>query len=85
MGIFTIVARLVEVTGEGYGNAPEPSFGTHFFQDLLESQIYPLAIYLDHPEMQFNRKFFDKQPNRLLAFLPEHDRISGLSTRDQCC
>ncbi len=62
---------LVEVTGEGYGNAPEPSFGTHFFQDLLESQIYPLAIYLDHPEMQFNRKFFDKQPNRLLAFLPE--------------
>jgi hypothetical protein len=62
---------LVEVTGEGYGNAPEPSFGTHFFQDLLESQIYPLAIYLDHPEMQFNRKFFDEMPNHLLAFLPE--------------
>jgi hypothetical protein len=62
---------LVEVTGEGFGNAPEPSFGTHFFQDLLESQIYPLAIYLDHPEMQFNRKFFDELPNHLLAFLPE--------------
>ncbi len=62
---------LVEVTGEGFGNAPEPSFGTHFFQDLLESQIYPLAIYLDHPEMQFNRKFFDELPNHLLAFLPD--------------
>lgn len=62
---------LVEVTGQGYGNAPEPSFGTHFFQDLMESQIYPLAVHLDHPEMQFNRKFFDMLPNHLLAFLPD--------------
>lgn len=66
---------LIEITGAGYGNAPEPSFGTHFFQDLLESQIYPLAIYLDHPDMQFNRKFFDETPNRLLAFLPEFSRM----------
>jgi hypothetical protein len=66
---------LVEVTGEGYGNAPEPSFGTHFFQDLLESQIYPLAVYLDHPEVQFNRSFFDKLPNHLLAFLPDHGAL----------
>ncbi len=62
---------LVEVTGAGYGNAPEPSFGTHFFQDLLESQIYPLAIYLDHGETSFNNKFFDGLPNHLLAFLPD--------------
>lgn len=67
---------LVEVTGEGFGNAPEPSFGTHFFQDLLESQIYPLAIYLDHPQMQFNRKFFDKMPNHLQAFLPDMANLS---------
>jgi hypothetical protein len=63
---------LVEVTGAGYGNAPEPSFGTHFFQDLLESQIYPLAIYLDHAETSFNERFFNALPNHLLAFLPDH-------------
>lgn len=62
---------LVEVTGAGFGNAPEPSFGTHFFQDLLESQIYPLAIYLDHGETRFNDYFFDGLPNHLLAFLPD--------------
>ena len=62
---------LVEVTGAGYGNVPEPSFGTHFFQDLLESQIYPLAIDLDHSETQFNRRFFDGLPNHLAAFLPD--------------
>ena len=38
---------LVEVTGKGRGAVPEPSFGTHFFQDLLEAQIYPLAVNLD--------------------------------------
>ena len=35
---------LVELAGPGIGPAPEPSLGTHFFQDLLEQQIYPLAI-----------------------------------------
>lgn len=69
---------LVEVTGQGFGNAPEPSFGTHFFQDLLESQIYPLAIYLDHPEMQFNRKFFYETPNHLLAILPEMKKLTDI-------
>ena len=62
---------LVEVTGQDMGLAPEPSFGTHFFQDLLESNIYPLAVYLDDDGMIFNRQFFYHTPNRILAFLPE--------------
>ncbi len=64
---------LIEVSGHGISAAPEPSFGTHFFQDLVESNIYPLAIYLDDPEVQFNRLFFYDTPNRLAAFLPEAD------------
>ena len=62
---------LVEVSGEGIGSAPEPSFGTHFFQDLVESQIYPLAIFLDDPNAVLNRKFFYDTPNRLAEYLPE--------------
>jgi hypothetical protein len=57
---------LIELSGQGVGTAPEPSFGTHFFQDLMEAQIYPLAIYLDDEDAVFNRKFFYKTPNRLL-------------------
>ncbi len=56
---------LVELAGEGIGPAPEPSLGTHFFQDLLEAQIFPLAIYLDDKQTVFNRKFFFDTPNRL--------------------
>lgn len=62
---------LVELAGEGIGSAPEASFGTHFFQDLVESNIYPLAIYFDDPDVVFNREFFYNTPNRLAALLPD--------------
>lgn len=60
---------LVELAGEGIGSAPEPSFGTHFFQDLMEAQIYPLAIYLKDEDAIFNREFFYKTPNRLSRWI----------------
>jgi len=60
---------LVELAGEGCGLPPEPSLGTHFFQDLLESQIYPLALHMDDPRTVFNQEFFDKTPNCLDAWL----------------
>jgi hypothetical protein len=63
-------SALVELTGLGFGPAPEASFGTHFFQDLLEEAIIPLAIYLDDPDVVFNRKFFYQAPNRLASILP---------------
>ncbi len=55
---------LVELAGQGYGLPPEPSLGTHFFQDLLESQIYPLAIYLDDPASVFCRDCLNAAPDR---------------------
>ena len=61
---------LVEVTGPGIGVAPEASFGTHFFQDLVESNIYPLAVYLDDDKVVFERGFFYSTPNKLEEFLP---------------
>ncbi|MCE1252336.1 MAG: PEP/pyruvate-binding domain-containing protein [Anaerolineae bacterium] len=64
---------LVELAGQGVGPEPEPSLGTHFFQDLLESQIYPLAIYLDADTTVFNRKFFYDTPNRLDEFVKNVD------------
>jgi hypothetical protein len=67
---------LVEVSGHGISGAPEPSFGTHFFQDLVEANIYPLAIYLDDPDAQFNHTFFYDTPNKLEAFLPEAKECS---------
>jgi hypothetical protein len=60
---------LVELSGESIGASPEPSFGTHFFQDLMEAHIYPLAVFLDDRDVVFNRDFFYRTPNKVLKFI----------------
>jgi hypothetical protein len=60
---------LVEVSGKGVGVAPEPSLGTHFFQDLMEAQIFPLAVNLDEPETTFRRDFFYDSPNSISKWI----------------
>jgi hypothetical protein len=60
---------LVELTGKGIGPDLEPSFGTHFFQDLMEAHIYPLNVNLDDRDTLFNRHFFYETPNHLPDFL----------------
>jgi len=67
---------LVELAGEGIGPEPEPSLGTHFFQDLMESQIYPLAVYLDDSATVFNRNFFYQTPNHLADWEDADEKIS---------
>jgi len=57
------------LAGEHFGLPPEPSLGTHFFQDLMESQIYPLAIPLDEGQNMINEDFFEETPNRISEFI----------------
>ena len=61
---------LVEVTGPGIGVAPEPSLGTHFFQDLMEASIYPLAVDLADARSHFHTEWLEDAPNHLLEFCP---------------
>ncbi len=65
---------LIELSGAGVGTAPDPSLGTHFFQDLMEAQIYPLVIDFDAKDTVFNREFFYNSPNCLsdLIEVPEN-------------
>ncbi len=62
---------LVEVSGQGVGPDSEPSYGTHFFQDLIESRIFPLAVHLEDHDSFFNHNFFYKTPNHLTDFMPK--------------
>ena len=64
-------SALIELAYSQQGITPEPSYGTHFFQDLVESQIYPLAIYPDEAGDLFNEEFFNRARNQLAAVLPE--------------
>jgi hypothetical protein len=60
---------LVELAGEAVGASREPSFGTHFFQDLMEANIYPLGVFLDDENTVFKRDFFYETPSHLTEFI----------------
>ena len=66
---------LVEVASKSSFSA-EPSYGTHFFQDLVESQIYPLAVYPDETGDHLNMEFIKKAENHLKKFIPEHSEAA---------
>lgn len=67
---------LVEVSDDRA--ASEPSYGTHFFQDLVEAGIYPLAIALQDPEDEFNAAFLEGATNQLGRLLPEDAEWEGM-------
>ncbi len=61
---------LVEIALPERGYASEPSYGTHFFQDLIESQIYPIALFPDNGNDWLNWEFLKGATNRLMEFIP---------------
>ena len=65
-------AMLVEVARRKGDYVPDLSFGTHFFQDLVESRIRYLALYPDEEGVVFREEFFLKSPNALATLLPEY-------------
>jgi pyruvate,water dikinase len=65
-------AVLVEIAREEHGHVPEVSYGTHFFQDLVEAQILYFPVYPDDAASAFNEAFFRTTPNHLPDVLPDH-------------
>lgn len=65
-------AILIEIARERSGYAPELSFGTHFFQDLVEANIKYLPLYPDEESVLFNDSFFNESKNHLMEFVECH-------------
>ena len=63
---------LVEVASNRAGFTPELSYGTHFFQDLVEDHIIYLPVYPDQKEACFNTDFFDQAKNILKELIPDY-------------
>lgn len=54
---------LLEIAVPGADGVPELSYGTHFFQDLVEGGIHALPVHLDQPQSRLNWEFFRQAPN----------------------
>jgi hypothetical protein len=64
-------AVLIEVARKKGNYVPELSFGTHFFQDLVESDIRYIPLYPDEPEGFLDETFLRRAPNLLPHIVPE--------------
>jgi len=69
---------LSEVAFEGGNLVPELSFGTHFFQDLVESNIFYVALFYKGGEETFNEKLLGHSKNLLKDLLPESSKYSDI-------
>jgi hypothetical protein len=62
---------LVEIAFAREGYTPEVSYGTHFFQDLVEADIVVTSLYPDEPGAYLNEKFLLESENLLASIVPE--------------
>jgi pyruvate, water dikinase len=71
-------AMILEIAKEKGGYTPELSFGTHFFQDLVESNIRYLPLYPDQGEDLFNEKLLLDSDNKLTDVLPSYKNFEDV-------
>jgi hypothetical protein len=62
---------LVEIAFAKEGGTPEVSYGTHFFQDLVEADITVASLFPDEAGSVFDEQFVLSAENLLSAIAPE--------------
>jgi hypothetical protein len=62
---------LIEVAFAKEGYTPEVSYGTHFFQDLVEADIVMIPLFPDNPGGRFDEEFLLNAASCLKELLPE--------------
>ena len=73
-------SMLIEIARKQKNYVPDLSFGTHFFQDLVEAKIRYLPLYPDDKEIIFNEDFFKNSTNNLPILLPQFSHLSDVIT-----
>ncbi|MDG6243484.1 MAG: PEP/pyruvate-binding domain-containing protein [Methanolobus sp.] len=69
---------LVEIAREKAGHTPEVSYGTHFFQDIVEEGIIYMPVYPSTKDSDFNEAFFRNSRNILTDMMPEYEQFSDV-------
>ncbi len=67
---------LIEMAVASKDGVPALSYGTHFYQDLVETGIYSLPLHLEDPRSTFRWQFFREAKNFLEKFSPVDAELS---------
>jgi len=57
---------------------PDLSFGTHFFQDMVEMDIFYMAIYPERKDVIFNLAWLEKQSNIFTDLMPDDQKYKSV-------
>ena len=69
------LTALAEVAFTSGNLMPELSFGSHFFQDLVEAGIFYQALFPENKNCFLNKKWLEEQPNSLEGLTPASARF----------
>lgn len=74
------MAVICEVASKEEGFMPELSYGSHFFQDLVETGIFYAAIFDGHKEVVFNPERILREENVLATLSPQSAHLADVIT-----
>jgi len=66
---------LCEYSSKKDGFMPELSYGSHFFQDIVEAEIFYVAIFDGYTDVFFNPERIIREENIIDSILPEGSRF----------
>jgi len=69
---------ICEYSSKKEGFMPELSYGSHFFQDIVESEIFYVAIFDGYQDVIFNPDRILREENLLTSFLPESGQFNDV-------
>jgi len=72
------IAVLSEIAFSAGNLMPELSFGTHFFQDLVETKIFYVALFPEKKDVLFNTGWFGKLKNLFIELRPESSKYKDV-------
>ena len=65
------MTAICEISYQSEGLMPELSYGSHFFQDLVESGVFYIALFKEQQGVLFREEWMKEKENLLATILPE--------------
>jgi hypothetical protein len=72
------VAAIAEIAYKEGSLIPDLSFGTHFFQDMVEMNIFYMAVYPDNEKVVFHTAWMKTMPNLLAELAPDDKKYANV-------
>ncbi|MHB8110138.1 MAG: PEP/pyruvate-binding domain-containing protein [Syntrophorhabdaceae bacterium] len=72
------VSAIAEIAYKEGSLIPDLSFGTHFFQDMVEMDIFYMAVYPEQENVTFNTSILKSVPNILEDLVPGNTEFADV-------